>query len=405
MSAPNQLLIFGASTRAAAFSALRAGLRPRCADLFADADLEARCPVTQVLTGSYPQQFLDLARTDVPGPWMYTGALENQSALVRAIAHHRPLFGNDTRALKRARSPDFIASLLGGAGIPCPALFYEYPAEVPSEGRWLIKPLASGGGTGIRFWSEELAPAPLRRRAYLQEYIEGEPCSAVYVGDGRQARLLGVTQQLVGEIRMHAAPFRYCGSFGPLPIDEALQQRFERLGNVLASGCRLKGLFGVDCVLADGVPYPVEINPRYPASVEVLEHGLGLAALRLHCEVFDPDAQRLARNPNGVESRGSPHDPPKVIGKAIVFAWRTLLFPADGPWQESVGHGGDQSRRSFEDAWELPAFADIPHPGERIDTGRPILTVFAEGDTLAGCRERLWQIAREVEDRLFGRGD
>jgi len=33
-----QVLIVGASARAAAFSALRAGLRPWCADLFADLD-------------------------------------------------------------------------------------------------------------------------------------------------------------------------------------------------------------------------------------------------------------------------------------------------------------------------------------------------------------------------------
>ncbi len=38
MASPQHLLIFGASARAAAFSALRAGLQPWCADLFADAD-------------------------------------------------------------------------------------------------------------------------------------------------------------------------------------------------------------------------------------------------------------------------------------------------------------------------------------------------------------------------------
>ena len=36
MSAGESVVIFGASVRAAAFSALRAGLRPWCADLFAD---------------------------------------------------------------------------------------------------------------------------------------------------------------------------------------------------------------------------------------------------------------------------------------------------------------------------------------------------------------------------------
>ena len=36
MDESNRLLLFGASTRAAAFSALRAGLKPWCVDLFAD---------------------------------------------------------------------------------------------------------------------------------------------------------------------------------------------------------------------------------------------------------------------------------------------------------------------------------------------------------------------------------
>ena len=48
MKTPQNLLILGASTRAAAFSALRAGLAPRCADFFADRDLAATCPVERV---------------------------------------------------------------------------------------------------------------------------------------------------------------------------------------------------------------------------------------------------------------------------------------------------------------------------------------------------------------------
>ena len=55
MAAPtDNLLIFGASTRAAAFSALRAGLRPWCADLFGDADLVSRCPTIRMPAGDYP---------------------------------------------------------------------------------------------------------------------------------------------------------------------------------------------------------------------------------------------------------------------------------------------------------------------------------------------------------------
>ena len=47
-SLPHDLLIFGASCRAAAFSALRCGLRPHCADYFGDRDLAAVCSAERI---------------------------------------------------------------------------------------------------------------------------------------------------------------------------------------------------------------------------------------------------------------------------------------------------------------------------------------------------------------------
>src|SRR6202030_2218911 len=58
MGLQDQVLLIGASTRAAAFSALRAGLRPWCADLFNDADLRGRCPSVALVPGTYPQGFV-----------------------------------------------------------------------------------------------------------------------------------------------------------------------------------------------------------------------------------------------------------------------------------------------------------------------------------------------------------
>src|SRR5438094_10464728 len=100
MPSSQPIVIFGASVRAAAFSALRAGLQPWCADLFADADLQARCPATR-LAGAYPEGFEALAAGDWPGPWLYTGGLENHPALVQRLAQRRPLWGNDETVLAR----------------------------------------------------------------------------------------------------------------------------------------------------------------------------------------------------------------------------------------------------------------------------------------------------------------
>src|SRR5437016_5423412 len=100
MADSSNLLIVGASTRAAAFSALRAGLTPWCADLFVDADLQRRCPVERVAPQEYPQCFIAIAANGPPGPWMYTGALENQPAMIETIARRRPLWGADRRPIE-----------------------------------------------------------------------------------------------------------------------------------------------------------------------------------------------------------------------------------------------------------------------------------------------------------------
>src|SRR6516225_6871027 len=107
------LLIAGASARAAAFSALRAGLRPACADLFADADLRACCPVRRVEPRDYPREFLDLPELADPGPWLYTGGLENRPELIEQIAHRRqPLWGNPAPLLRLARDPFAVRDVL-----------------------------------------------------------------------------------------------------------------------------------------------------------------------------------------------------------------------------------------------------------------------------------------------------
>ncbi len=388
MSPPANLLIFGASARAAAFSALRAGLRPWCADLFADVDLQQRCPALR-LPGRYPQGFLNLAARALPGPWMYTGALENWPKLIRRIAQRRLLWGNDWDALALVRNPTIVANCLTAAGLPVPAT-HRSLREQPPPGSWLVKPLHGAGGNGIRFWGEERAPLFQWDRFYLQEYVEGDPCSALYAGVEGRIRFLGMTRQLIGKHWLHAAPFHYCGSIGPLFPGPGLLHNLERLGTALADvhglGGRmgsLRGLFGIDGVLRDGVFWPVEVNPRYTASVEVLEYATGLRALDWHRKAFEP----AAPTPDLPAA-----SPASFVGKAILFARQDLSFPRTGPW--------DTVPRSPLPPLEMPAFADIPAAGQPIQAGKPILTFFSRADSESGCEDLLRQIAADLDGYL-----
>ena len=83
------VVIIGASTRATAFSADRAGLRPWCIDLFADADLERRFPVRRVPIEKYPRGLIAAMRDAPEGPVIYTGGLENHPELIGQIDRPR----------------------------------------------------------------------------------------------------------------------------------------------------------------------------------------------------------------------------------------------------------------------------------------------------------------------------
>jgi predicted ATP-grasp superfamily ATP-dependent carboligase len=425
------LLIVGASARAAAFSALRAGRRPWCVDLFADDDLRARCPAQVIATKDYPRGLIRYFRDAPPGPWIYTGALENHPQLIEQLSRERALWGNSAEVLRRVRSPFDIARVLKAAGIPCPEVRMR-PDDLAPTKRWLVKPLAGAGGTGINFCRN--GEKANRRRAYYQEFIEGPPRSAAFcvlspsppasgaegwserlgmigamlsgmdAGEHAHRRpaeehgtntspcgsrphpdphspasgergagsvqLLGVTEQLIGESWLNARPFHWCGNIGPIPISTSLQARLELLGEVLVREFGLCGLFGIDFILRGDQPWPVEINPRYTGAVEVLEYASG--------ESFLGESSPI----RGLRI----HSP--MVGKAILFAERDFRLPNDGPWMEVL--------RTPAPIEQLPAFADIPAGGTFIEAGQPVLTIFAQGNTVAECRQSLRGVATNL---------
>jgi len=369
------LLLVGGSIRAAAFSARRVGLQPWGADLFGDADL--------ALAGRSFQRIADyrdmpaISEQGPPGPWIYTGALENRPGLVEKIAGLRHLWGNSAKVLRRVRDPLAVYQMLTAANVPCPRIGGHHSAH------WLQKPIAGAGGKGISPWTGP----KIRRGHYLQEIIEGDSCAAVYVANKGRADLVGVTLQLVGQSWLHAGPFQYCGSIGPLQLEAELQQAFLQLGNALAAGFSLQGLFGVDCIVRDNIPWPVEVNPRYTASMEVLELSTHSSVLLKHARVFDPSF------PACDSRRENASGTPAIIGKAILFARAPLTFPRQGPWSRALAETTD--------FWAMPAFADIPSPGQPIPVHQPILTLFARNDSISGCTKQLQQLAADLDHVLF----
>ncbi|MFO1095954.1 MAG: hypothetical protein U0992_22005, partial [Planctomycetaceae bacterium] len=92
-----EIIIAGASTRAAAFSALRSGFRPYCLDRYGDADLRAVAPVQTI--ENYPYDLIAALEHCPEAPLMYVGALENAGSVLEFMEMGRPLAGNSREVL------------------------------------------------------------------------------------------------------------------------------------------------------------------------------------------------------------------------------------------------------------------------------------------------------------------
>ncbi len=392
MSQP--LAIVGASTRSAAASAVRAGFQPIAADLFADADLRRIATSTRI--SPYPEGFVDWLRAVEPPAWMYTGALENHPELVDQMAWIAPLWGNPGDVLSRVRSPWELAAVLRTAGLLFPET-REKPDGLPRDGSWLTKTYQGASGSGVRLWGETgrqedketrrlseagsvqgspCLPFSLSPCLVYQRRIAGVPCAAVYVASDGAAELLGVTRQLIGESWLGAHGFQYAGSVGPWPVSETAQATLKKLGNVLSEQFELVGLFGVDFVLDGNDVWTVEVNPRYTASVEIVERFTGVSAIAAHATACGGTRLEVRR----VESA-------KACGKAILFARRDIVVS-----EEFAERALAESARK---PW--PTLGDVSPAGTPIEAGRPILTLFDDDVDVDAVERRLFERSAEIE--------
>jgi hypothetical protein len=209
----------------------------------------------------------------------------------------------------------------------------------------------------------------------------------------------------------------------------------------MARACGLRGLFGVDFLLRDAVPWLAEINPRYPASTEIYELAWNVPLLHWHqvaCEAFDGESadDEAARGATSsrvaIESHASAELQRSIvaqqslaprhaaIGKGILYSPGDFVFPHDAErdafagspdWHAAKDVGvlrnpESESRRASEEivdsrspasglrcvpptwwdtmpawseAFRLPRLADVPRAGASVPAGQPVCSVLVAG--------------------------
>ncbi|HYB29112.1 MAG TPA: ATP-grasp domain-containing protein [Solirubrobacteraceae bacterium] len=361
-----KVLVVAVSARMLAQLAVADGYDVVALDRFGDVDLRAVAPGATAPTS---EGLAALAQGVDADAVVYGAGFENRPDLVAELARRREVLGTPPELLPAVRDPWAVAAAARASGARAPETrtVHELPADGPAGGAWLRKPRLGGGGRGVRRW----AGGALRPTEILQRRVYGTSCSAVAIGDGRRAAVLGLTEQL--HLR---GGFQWTGNVAPprLPDGELadLHGQLRAVCGEVAARFGVRGAFGVDAIWDGRHAWVVEVNPRPTAGLELFGPGS-----------FDAHV-------GGV--RGSILPAPAVTPgtscarvKLVLFADRDLRAPDPAWWPEGL-------------------VRDIPHGGELIRRGAPVCTLVSGSVGVPELAERGARLLAALERGALARG-
>jgi uncharacterized protein len=368
------LVVAGMSVRALAESARQAGWDVVALDLFGDLDTR-RASRRWLRIGEPADLAIDPQRLRTalaeasaePGVvgWVAGSGFEADPSLLACGEPHRlPLLGMDADAVAAVRDARRFFAVLDRHALPHPPTVFAPP--VPAHG-WLAKRAGGSGGWHIRDAAALGAPSP---DTYWQRLQPGTPMSALFVADGRRARVVALNRLLVQPVGGH--PHVYAGAIGPI-ADAALHEAAERALEALVPAFALRGLGSLDFIAAHGRPWWLEVNPRPSASM--LLHAQAWPEGLVHAHVQAVQGRLPA---------AAPCHRPGVRGHRIVFA----------------PHAGRLDAAQAARLADCTDCHDLPAGPAQFARGEPVCSVSAEAADADAVNQRLRQRCAQVASRL-----
>lgn len=366
---PNKtVLIAAVSARALAQAARRAGYRVLAADFFEDLDSKASCARTAALPGglhrgvdadAVPDALRKLAGGDAIAHLVLGSGFERLPDLVDRLAGQFALAGSSGDTIRRVKQPEALAADCAALGIPHPALSRDPPSDPEN---WVAKVAGAAGGNHVQN-AEAGAPT---EGGYFQQRLNGTPVSALFVGNGRRAHIVGFSRQW--QSPAPGVPYRYGGAVRLARLPRRDADRIAGWLDGLTARAGLVGLGSADFMRTSAGYHLLEINPRPGATLDIFD---------------DPAAPLFEAHLSAC--RGDAFALPRPAGSAasmIAYARNHLpsLPPFDWP------------------DWT----ADHQHPGSRLAPGDPICSIFAIGKNAAEACRTLNRNARMLECNWAG---
>lgn len=341
-------------------AARRAGFVPLAVDFFADTDLQEAAFAWRKL-GDMKRGFrresllraLTALAKQAPSPvlgFVHGAGFEDRPELLTPIGKRWALLGNDAATVRSTKAPEMFFAALDRLGVAHPLTRAKRPAMTAD---WLAKKPGGAGGSHI-------VPSRLAKgNMYYQQRIQGGAVSALFVGNGTDAQVLGFSEQWTAP--KPGRLWRYGGAARPARLGATVARAMVSAITQVTRSFEIKGLASADFLVDADIPFLLEINPRPGATLDIFDCG-AKPLLGLHVEAVLQG--RLPPRPLKFED---------AMASAIVYAEHGGRAPSDAVWPH----------------WT----ADRPKSAEWIDKNHPICTVLARGSTMT-------QAKRLIEERI-----
>lgn len=359
------LVVAALSARALAQAAAADGFDVIALDLFGDADTRRASVRWQAIgqPGRFaidPQALLATLRqaagdAEVIG-WIAGSGFDGRVDWLEAGAEILPLLGL-APALQAFRRPRIFFAALDALGVAHPPVAFDAPVD---RRGWLHKDAQGSGGWHIHALGRPGAAGDASSSPwhYLQQAAPGTPMSATFIATGDEAVVLGCNELTVGPLGRRRYVYR--GVIGAVAGDAVRDAAVHQSASRLCRHFGLRGLGSLDFLFDKGRVSVLEINARPPASIDIYRDRVAGGLIRAHLAALAGQPPSLLRQEG-------------VRGLETFFA----------PFSCRLDAGALATLAAMTDCH------DVPHAATRFDTGDPVCSVSARGDSVVAVRAAL----------------
>ncbi|MCX9013924.1 MAG: ATP-grasp domain-containing protein [Candidatus Methanoperedens sp.] len=345
-----KVLVIGRSTRNLACSAKRAGYTVFALDQFGDIDMLKCADESRIFGEVTDGELYELAESfgDVDAVVLGAG-FEKQD--------FKNILNNPREIINVMGDKLNIAAKFKSMGIP-------HPETAPMDRvsgltfPLMVKPIRGAGGIlNIIVKNDDELELFMERndtRDFMaQEFVTGIPCSASLIGNGDEAVVLALNEQLIGVPWLTRMPFAYCGNI--TPFHSGFDNEMTGYATQIAEEFGLVGSNGVDFIMTEDGPVVIEVNARFQGSMDTVELATGINIFQSHVQSFE-----------GILPE--PLAPSCFAARSIVFADRKMVID-------------NRISGILENCMEKGRAADVPRPGSVIAPDDPVATLVETGKT------------------------